>query len=300
MRPDLQSRGVITLERSRTSDYVTLTKPELTFLSILTAVGGAYLAGVHDVAFNALILLHVFSGTLLVGAGAGTLNQYMERSYDALMKRTENRPIPSGRVSATEALAFGLALSMAGLLYLALFINLFAAGLGLLTLGSYLLLYTPLKRVTWYSTIVGGLPGALPPVLGWVAVKNEISSGSLVLFVILFAWQMPHFFSLAWLYRADYKKAGFPMLPVLDKDGTRTGAQILFYCTGLLVASTLLAGVAGLGSVYFYGSLIVGSAFLLIGADFFRTKSNASARRLFLASLVYLPALLAVVVADQL
>ncbi len=299
MRSNYNTSGVITLERSRAADYITLTKPELTFLSILTAVGGAYLASVQDLPVAGFLLLHVFVGTLLVGSGAGTLNQYMERYYDALMKRTENRPLPSGRLSESEALIFGILLSVVGVLYLLLSTNLLTALLAIVTLVSYLFLYTPLKRVTWYSTIVGGIPGALPPVMGWVAVRGEISAEGWILFAILFFWQMPHFFSLAWMYRKDYERAGFPMLPVLDKSGLRTGLQILFYCLGLIAASTLLSEVARLGSLYFYGSMLLGLLFLFCGVEFLVTRSNSSARRIFVASLAYLPALLAVVVLDS-
>ena len=299
MKANYQSDGVISLERSRVADYLTLTKPELTFLSILTAVAGAYLGGEHNLPVASILLVHVFIGTLLVGSGAGTLNQYIERNYDALMKRTENRPLPSGRLSEGEALLFGLALSIGGVAYLVLTTNLLTAVLGVLTLCSYLFLYTPLKRITWYSTIIGGIPGALPPVMGWVAVRGELSVEPGILFAILFFWQMPHFFSLAWMYRKDYERAGFPMLPVLDRNGLRTGVQMLGHCIGLIIASIILWDVARLGSVYFFGSILLGILFLACGVDFLLSRSNASARRMFFASLAYLPALLAVVVLDS-
>jgi protoheme IX farnesyltransferase len=267
---------------------------------MLTAVGGAYLAGVQSMNFNAMVLFHVFIGTMLVGGGAGALNQYLERAYDAMMKRTENRPLPSGRLSELEVLRFGGGLCVLGIGYLGALTNLLTSFLALLTLVSYLALYTPLKRVTWYSTVVGGLPGALPPVMGWVAHRNEITFEALILFVILFCWQMPHFFSLAWMYRKDYERAGFPMLPVVDREGARTGTQILFYSAALVGTTTLLGIVGGLGAIYLGGSIALGLTFTFCGVTFRRNRSNANARRVFVASLAYLPALLAVVVLDRL
>jgi len=300
MKSRFESAGVIVVERSKVWDFVSLTKPELTFLSILTAVGGAYLAGAQELAGVGGAFLHILIGTLLVGGGAGALNQYLEREYDALMKRTENRSLPSGRLLAGEALVFGMLLSAGGVLYLGLMTNLLTALLAVATLVSYLFLYTPLKRVTWVSTIVGGIPGALPPVMGWTAVRNEVSIETFALFAILFCWQMPHFFSLAWMYRKDYERAGFPMLPVRDRTGIRTGIQSVLYCLGLLLSSVILGGVSHLGTLYAYGSVLLGLAFLLCGLVFLITRSNGSARRMFFASLAYLPALLAVVVLDRL
>jgi protoheme IX farnesyltransferase len=301
MRPAYNTDGLIVLDRSRTADFLTLTKPELTFLSVLTAMGGAYLAGLESSGTTTLEFLHVFVGTLLVGGGAGALNQYIERHYDALMKRTENRPLPAGRLLPNEVLGFGLLLSAAGVVYLAIAANPLTGGLALATLVSYLFLYTPLKRISWVSTIVGGVPGGIPPLIGWTAVRNEVSGEAWALFAILFFWQMPHFFSLAWMYRKDYERAGFPMLPVIDRDGSKTAAQILMHLVGLLGASLVLSAVSNLGWVYLVGSLVLGVAFLLCGIDFLRSQSRpAAARRLFFASLAYLPVLLAIVVCDRL
>ena len=295
----LPENGVLVLTRSRAVDFYSLTKPELTFLSVLTALAGAYLA-TNDLTSGTFLLAHVMVGTMLVGGGAGALNQFIERRFDSMMKRTENRPIPSGRISSLEALLFGMLLSASGVCYLFATTNLLTTALGLVTLLSYLFLYTPLKRLTWLSTIVGGIPGALPPVMGWTAVKGDVSLEALVLFGILFFWQMPHFFSLAWMYRKDYDRAGFPMLPVLDADGKRTSVQIVGHTVCLLAASLLLTQVSGLGPLYLVGSSIIGCGFLACGVVLAARRDTASARRVFFASLVYLPLLLAIVVVDRL
>lgn len=297
MRSTVQGGGAISVERSKLADYVTLTKPELTFLSVITALGGFYL-GV-DGALPVGMLLHVLFGTLLVGAGAGALNQYIERDFDAMMRRTENRPLPSGRVSPAEVLLFGTTLSVAGVIQLTLLTNPLSGFLAVVTLVTYLFLYTPLKRITWLSTIAGGIPGALPPMIGWTAARGEITGEAWVLFGILFFWQMPHFYSLAWMYRKDYERAGYPMLPVLDADGRHTSMQIFSFCIGLIPVSLLLISYGGLGWIYVGGALATGFFFLYYAVQLLRTKSNTAARRMFFASLLYLPALLLFMVIDK-
>jgi protoheme IX farnesyltransferase len=286
------------MRRSRLADYVTLTKPELTFLSVITALGGYFLGA--DGTLSLATLLHVLVGTMLLGGGVGALNQFIEREHDAKMRRTENRPLPAGRLAPSEALLFGTALSVAGLIELALFTNLLTGFLAFLTLATYLFLYTPLKRITWTSTIVGGIPGALPPMMGWTAARNEITVEAWILFGILFCWQMPHFFSLAWMYRRDYERAGYPMLTVIDAEGKRTSVQILIYCVGLIPLSLLLTLSGVLGWVYGAGALITGGAYLYYGIELQRTRANSSARRMFFVSLLYLPALLAFMLVDKL
>ena len=224
----------------------------------------------------------------------------MERHFDRLMKRTETRPIPSGRITPSEALLFGLILSISGIGYLFAATNALTAALAAVTLVSYLFLYTPMKRITWISTIVGGIPGALPPVMGWTASRGDISMEALVLFGILFFWQMPHFFSLAWMYREDYRKAGFPMLSVVDLTGTRTGIQVVAHTIFLLLASIVLTSVAGLGLLYLSGAIVIGLGFLACGIALARTRDNVAARRVFFASLAYLPVLLGTIVLDRL
>lgn len=284
--------------RSKFSDYVTLTKPELTFLSVVTALGGFYL-GVNG-SIPIATMLHTVFGTMLVGGGAGALNQYIEREYDALMRRTENRPLPSGRLAPPEVLLFGTLLSLAGIIELTMFTNILSGFLAVATLVTYLFLYTPLKRITWLSTIVGGIPGALPPMIGWTAARNEITIEAWILFGILFFWQMPHFFSLAWMYRKDYERAGYPMLTVLDPEGKRTSVHILLFCIGLIPISLMLTLFGSLGWIYFAGALIVGGIFLYYGIQLSISKSNTDARKMFFASLLYLPALLAFIVIDKL
>jgi protoheme IX farnesyltransferase len=298
MKSKFERTGAIALERSKFADYVTLMKPELTLLSVATALGGVYLGSNGHI--QLAMMFHTLFGTLLVGGGAGALNQFIERKYDAMMRRTENRPLPSGRLAPLEALLFGIALCVLGIVELTLFTNALAGLLALLTLVTYLFLYTPLKRITWVSTIIGGIPGALPPMIGWAAARNEITIEAWILFGILFLWQMPHFFSLAWMYRKDYERAGYPMLPVLDEEGNRTSLQIMIYCIGLIPVSLLLTLVGQLGWVYFAGAASAGAAFLYIAFELFETRSNHSARKLFFASLLYLPVLLAFMVMDKL
>ncbi|MBX2992755.1 MAG: heme o synthase [Bacteroidetes bacterium] len=297
MRSNIENNGTIAIERSKVADYITLTKPELTFLSVVTALGGFYLGVAGSLPIGTL--LHTLFGTLLVGGGAGALNQYIEREYDAMMRRTENRPLPSGRLSPTEVVLFGSLLSIAGVVELTVFANPLSGFLAIVTLVTYLFLYTPLKRISWVSTIVGGIPGALPPMIGWAAARNEITIEAWILFGILFFWQMPHFFSLAWMYRKDYERAGYPMLTVLDAEGKQTSRQILLFCVGLIPVSLMLTLYGGLGIVYFAGALVTGGVFLYFGIELLKTKSNKAARKMFFASLVYLPVLLAFMVIDR-
>jgi protoheme IX farnesyltransferase len=298
VRSEIETNGTIALERSKTSDYITLMKPELTFLSVVTALGGFYLGVAGTLPVTAM--LHTLLGTMLVGGGAGALNQFIERDFDAQMRRTENRPLPSGRLTPAEVLLFGTLLSIVGVVDLTLFTNVLSGFLAVVTLVTYLFLYTPLKRITWVSTIVGGIPGALPPMIGWTAARNEITIEAWILFGILFFWQMPHFFSLAWMYRKDYERAGYPMLTVIDKEGSRTALQIVLYSIGLIPVSLLLMQFTDLGWTYFAGALFAGTTFLVFGIQLYRTKSNTSARRMFFASLMYLPILLAFMVIDKL
>jgi len=297
MRSELEPQGTIVLERSRLADFVTLTKPELTSLSVLTALAGVFLASPGPVPMG--ILLHVLIGTGLIGAGAGALNQLIERRYDAMMRRTEHRPLPSGRLLPWEALTFGASASLLGVVDLAVFTNMLAAFIAVATLETYLFLYTPLKRITPWSTVVGGIPGALPPVIGWTAVTGEISLGACLLFAVLFFWQMPHFFSLAWMYRKDYARAGYRMLTVVDPSGTRAGNQIVVFGV-LLMAASLVPGFLGYAGVaYTAAAALLGGSFLAAGIHFRSTRSNESARRVFFASLIYLPVLLLIMVVDK-
>ena len=294
--------------RSRFLDYVELMKPELTGLSALTTLCGYYLASSNG-AFDIARFLHVALGTILVGGGAGALNQFIERDYDALMKRTERRPLPSGRLRPAEALLFGITIALAGIAELFVFANPLTGFLAALTFATYIFLYTPMKRISSVSTLIGGIPGAIPPMMGWAAVRNEVSIEAWILFAILFCWQMPHFFSLAWMYRKDYARAGFRILTVSDEHGWKTSAHILFYCLALIPASLAPTFVGLTGAASLVGAGILGAGFLAFSIILMRrthqttadaaARVNASSRHLFFASLLYLPALMLLMSLDK-
>jgi protoheme IX farnesyltransferase len=280
----------ISVRRSNAiTDYAMLMKPELTLLSVLTAVGSAFLA--LNGSSHYYLLVHAFIGTTLVGSAAGVLNQYIERQYDALMKRTERRPLPSGRVQPIEALVFGIVLSVSGISYLTLFTNWAATSLAVLTLVSYLAIYTPLKRKTPFATVVGGIPGALPPLIGWAIVRGSVSMEAWSLFFILFFWQMPHFLSVAWMYRNDYARAGYKLLTVLDPSCAVTSRQILVYSIALVPASLMPMLVGITGMLYFIGALMLSIGFLAIATRLYFVRTNFAARKLFYASVLFLPVL---------
>ena len=275
-----QSTGVI-------RDYVALTKPRLNFLVVASSAAGYYLGGPTspDVWFMA----QAVAGTALVAGGAAVLNQVYERDTDALMRRTRMRPLPDGRVPPAEAGMFGTTLSLAGLALLASRANILAAALALATLLVYLIVYTPMKRRTSLATLIGAVPGALPALIGWTASHGSIGAGGASLFAIVFLWQIPHFMAIAWLYRDDYGKAGFPMLPVIDPGGRRAGRQAVVYAAALVPVSLAPTVVGIAGSIYFGLALVLGSALLVLSLRFASTRSEGSARALFVGSIVYLP-----------
>ena len=278
------------------SDYYNILKPRITFLVLITMLAGSILAA--DGPLDWIIVLHALIGTALASGGTAALNQYMERDVDAHMRRTENRALPRGRLTARSVLIYGLAISVAGVGYLYLTVNLLTAAVTAFTIVSYLLIYTPSKRVTWLSTLIGAVPGALPPVIGWTAIRNDLGLEAWALFAIVFFWQIPHFLAIAWMYRADYARAGFPMLPVIDPDGFRTGRHIMINCVFLLAVS-IAPSVMGLtGNLYLYGTIAIGIGFLAFGIAAARTRTNLSAKRLLLASIVYHPILLALIMLD--
>jgi protoheme IX farnesyltransferase len=282
----------------RPADYVTLAKPRLNLLVLLTTAAGLYLASPDGVALP--VLLHTLLGTALVAGGAAALNQVWERDTDALMRRTRTRPIASGRLRVSKGLIFGVGLSAAGLIELAMWVNLISAGMAALTLGSYVLAYTPLKRRTSLATLVGAVPGALPPVIGWVAATGSLTLPALVLFGIAFFWQMPHFLAIAWLYRDEYAAAGIPLLPVLEPDGRRTGRQALLYSAALWPVSLMPALVGLAGGFYLVVATVLGLTLIGLSVRFARDRSTLAARRLFLFSITYLPLLWGTLVADRL
>jgi protoheme IX farnesyltransferase len=281
---------------SRAADFAELTKPRITSLVLVTAAVGYAVGSAGD--FSVVRFLVFMAGTALLCGGASALNQFSERDTDARMVRTSRRPLPAGRMRPEEALVFGLALSGAGLALL-VFINPLTLLLGAISLASYVLAYTPLKRVTSLSTVVGAVPGALPPLMGWAAARGSLGPAGWGLFAILFLWQLPHFLAIGWLYRDDYARGGFPMLAVTDRDGSSTGRQAVLYATALLPV-TLAAGLlAAAGKGYLWGALVLGVAFLGCALLFAWDRSTAAARRLFFASVLYLPLVLGLMVFDR-
>jgi protoheme IX farnesyltransferase len=234
-----------------------------------------------------------------VAGGASAFNQIIERETDGLMARTRRRPLPDGRLLAGEALLFAMLLSLAGLLMLAAGVNRLAAGVALATLASYAVVYTPLKRRTSFATVIGAIPGALPPVIGWAGAVDNLSRGAWVLFGIVFLWQLPHFLAIAWMYRDDYARAGLPMLPVIDPDGRSTARQTVIYTAALLplALAPTLVGISG--SIYFGGALALTLLFLAASVRFAVTRTNRDARRLFFSSITYLPLLWVLMIADR-
>jgi protoheme IX farnesyltransferase len=282
---------------ARIGDYAALTKPRLNFLVVATSAAGYYLGAPSRV--DGFAMTMAVSGTALVAAGAAVLNQVYERDTDALMRRTRLRPLPDGRVSAIEATIFGSALAATGLLLLAARAGVLAGALALATLVTYLLVYTPMKRRTPLSTLVGAVPGALPPLIGWTAARGAVTIGGLTLFAIVFLWQIPHFMAIAWLYRDDYGKAGFPMLPVVEPDGHRTGRHAVVFAAAL-VPVTLVPRLVGIsGSVYGATAVVLGAALVWLAVRFASTRTDAAARRLFLGSILYLPLVWIAMIVDK-
>ena len=282
---------------ARVGEFVELTKPRITYMVMVTAAAGFYLASIGRL--DAALFLHTMLGTGLVAAGASCLNQIVERETDARMDRTRARPLPAGRVELLPATVFGTALSLLGTLELLLAVNRTTALIGLATLALYVALYTPLKRLTSLCTVVGAIPGALPPVMGWTGASNALSAEAWVLFAILFLWQMPHFLAIAVAYRDDYARGGHAMLPVVDPGGTRTARQTILYSAALLPVSLLPSILQMSGDAYFWGALLLGAVFVAFGVASARDRSVASARRLLRYSVVYLPVLLALMALDK-
>ncbi len=285
------------VSRSRWLDFLELTKPRIALLVLFTVAIGAMLAS-PDVP-DPLLLINTLAGTALVAAGASALNQLLERRTDARMRRTENRPLPAGRLQPAEVLAFGVALSVLGVLWLALSCrHPLAPAIAALTNVCYVFVYTPLKGRTTLNTLVGAVPGALPPVIGWTSVTGTLDLPALVIFLVVFLWQVPHFLAIAWMYRDEYARAGLKMLPVVDADGTMTARQMLLYCVALIPVSLLPVLHQKAGWVYGVGALALGLTFLAAAAGFVRQRTRGRARRVLRASLVYLPALLALMLLE--
>ncbi len=277
--------------------YISLMKLRIGLLVVVTTAIGYFMARGQIESWGTFAL--TLFGTFLSSSGAAALNNYLERDIDARMYRTRLRPLPSGKLSATQALMFGLVLTLLGVGLLCWQVNLLTGFLALLTSFLYVLVYTPLKRVTWLNTMVGAIPGALPPVGGWAAAEGSIGAGAWILFLIMFIWQQPHFYAIAWMYRDDYRAAGFKMLPVVDSlEGTRTFRQVMMFSWALIPASLLPLWFGSVGWLYAFGAIVLGGSVLMVSTMFSRSKSIADARRLLRTTIVYLPLMLFLIVAD--
>ena len=271
---------------STVSDYIALTKPRLNLLVVLTSAAGYHLGDATS--FSVWSMTQAIGGTALVAGGAAVLNQVYERDTDAMMRRTRLRPLPDGRVQPADALVYGIALAACGLAMLA-FVNITAALLAIATLVVYLFVYTPMKRRSPVATLVGAIPGALPPLIGWTAARGEMTLGGWTLFAIVFLWQVPHFMAIAWMFRDDYRAAGFPMLPVIDPEGHRASRQAVWYALALVPISLAPTWAGVSGPMYLWTALVLSMALLVIAVWFSRARSEQAARWLFLGSIVYLP-----------
>jgi protoheme IX farnesyltransferase len=287
----------IPAEKTAFAIFSELIKLRLTSLVLLTTAVGFYV-GVRG-PMNWTLLLNTLFGTALVASGAAALNQLIEREHDGKMQRTEDRPLPSGRLKPETVLIFGGAIASVGLAHLAWKVNLLTSILGIVTLVSYLFVYTPLKRITSLNTVIGAIPGALPPLMGWTAARGEINAEGWSLFAILFFWQLPHFLAIAWMYREDYQRGGFVMLPVIDPEGIRTGKQAISHTLGLLSVSLFPVLLGLVGWYYCAGAILFGGMFLICAIRFSRHLTRTSARQLFFASIIYLPLLLGLMVFDK-
>ena len=279
-------------------DYMALTKPRITWL-ILMSTGVGYFFGQAAGSPDWMLLLHTLIGTGLIASGTAALNQWYERDADTLMRRTSGRPLPSGKMTAPRALLFGIVLAVLGFAELALGVNILAALLGAFTLVSYLFIYTPLKQRSHLSTVIGALPGAMPPLMGYAASHGSLTPEAWTLFAILFIWQFPHFLAIAWMYREDYARAGIRMLPVVEPDGMSTGRQIILYASTLIPVSLFPVLLGMSGRVYLVGALILGGWFLYTGVRVAFDLTNVRARRVLLASIIYLPVIYGLMVFDR-
>jgi protoheme IX farnesyltransferase len=288
---------VIAEGRSRAADYVTLAKPRLNMLVVASTLAG-YVMG-HGEMSNAVRVVAMLLGTGFVAGGASAFNQVYERRTDALMRRTRLRPMADARMSAQDALLYAAGLSAIGLAMLALLVNPLSAAVALATLISYVAIYTPLKLRTSFATVIGAIPGALPPVIGWAAATNDLSQSAWILFGIVFLWQLPHFLAIAWMYREDYARAGFPMLPVIEPDGRSTARQSVLYAAALLPLSLAPTIVGMANTFYFAAALALTLAFLGLTLKFARTRSVIDARRVFFGSILYLPILWILMIAGR-
>jgi heme o synthase len=283
----------LTNRRARVSDFFELTKPRITFMVLVATLVGFYMGS--DGPVQSLLLVHTIVGTALIAAGASAFNEYLERDLDSRMVRTRTRPLPGGRLTPTDALIFSITISVLGIVYLAAFVNLLTALLGAATLGAYVLLYTPLKTRTTWCTLIGAFPGAAPPLMGWTAAHGDLGTVGLSLFAIQFLWQMPHFFAIAWMFTEDYMRAGFRV----HSRGVGTGRQIILYCSALIPVSLLPVLFGSTGRWYLMGALVLGFVYLGYGFAVALFRSPTHAQRLLRVSVLYLPALFILMMADK-
>ena len=279
------------------NSYIDLMKPSILIMVLITTILGFYLGSDGNIVW--INLIWMLTGTTFSAGGASVLNQYLERDQDKIMNRTCDRPIPLGIISPYNALVFGIITVIIGTSILVVKINLLTGFLSLLTAFMYVLVYTPMKRVTWLNTSIGSVPGALPPIGGWAAATNSIDSGAWILFGILYLWQHPHFFAIAWMCKNDYEKAGFKMLPVIEPDGKRTVRQILWHLSLLFPISLLPVLIGMNGYIYLYGSLIITLYYFLSAFPMLKNKSHKNASQILKASVLYLPALLVIIIIDK-
>lgn len=281
---------------SSVKDYLELTKPRITWLIVMSTAVGYYFG--HSGSWSLWAVIHALIGTALIASGTAALNQWYERDADREMRRTQMRPLPAGRMRPSNALWFGIVLALVGGLELGFEVNWLCSALGIATLMMYLFFYTPLKQKTWWSTTVGAFPGAMPPLIGYAAAANKLTAEALVLGTILFLWQFPHFYAIAWMYREDYSRAGIRMLPVVEPDGESTARQILLFSVLLIPISLLPKWMGMTGTVYMVGAIFLGLVFLYSGIRVSMDRSRLRARRVLLTSVVYLPVLYALMVLD--
>lgn len=282
----------------RVEDLAELVKARLTLLVLVTTAVGYYLGAANPIELRPLV--HVVIGTALAAGGAAALNQWWERRLDALMNRTKSRPLPAGRMAPTSALILGGLLSLAGVFYLARVCNALSAWLAGLTILLYVLAYTPLKRISTTNTLIGAIPGAIPPMIGWAAARGELDAGAWSLFVIMFAWQMPHFFALSWMYRVDYARAGFRMVSNDDDSGARSASQSVLFCMLLLMVSGFPTYLGLTSTIYLPIAIALGGGFIAMAMRFHQNRTAKDARNLFLSSIIYLPILMVVLVLTKL
>ena len=292
------SRTAALAQPTKLGAYIALTKPDVSLLVLMTTAAGFYMGARGPMPW--LHMLHVIFGTMMIAAGTAALNHYIERESDRFMRRTASRPLPTGQLTPAEALRFGLALALAGAVDLYGSAGSIAFLLGVFTSLSYLLAYTPLKKRTVWATFIGAIPGAIPPMIGWTAATGKLGTGAWLLFAILFLWQFPHFHAISWMYREDYARAGILMLPVVDKDGTRTFRQIILYAASLVAVSLLPAIMGFAGMLYFFGALVTSTGLVQVCLWAATAKTNTRAKWLMHATVLHIPILLGLMMYDKL